>query len=115
VVCVTTLFLLAGALILFSLYLKWPMRLVINIGIVLDILLIIHIGGLVIKSQDMNNAAIILETTAAKFEPREDSTTHYKLEEGAKAKIVKTEGDWVKIKRPDGKLGWVFKQALEPI
>ena len=35
------------------------------------------------------------------------NTALFQLHDGAECKIIKQEGDWLKIKLPDGKKGWI--------
>ncbi len=60
-------------------------------------------------------AIITAETAGAGFEPIESATTHYILYEGMKVEIVHSKDSWYKVKRQDGKTGWVMKKDLELI
>ena len=60
-------------------------------------------------------AIIITETSDAKFEPFRDATTFFTLYEGQNVVVVTSEEDWIKIKRPDGKQGWIKASDLETI
>lgn len=60
-------------------------------------------------------AVIIKETSSAKFEPFDRATTHFKIYEGMKVYVLSSNGNWYKIKRPDGKTGWVKKESAELI
>ena len=60
-------------------------------------------------------AIIIKEMVSAKFEPFDEATTHFTLYEGAKVYVISSKEDWCKIKRYDGKAGWVKKSTLELI
>lgn len=51
----------------------------------------------------------------AKFEPREDSRTHFPLYDGMKVYILKSREGWRKIRKADGKIGWISANAVEPI
>jgi len=61
------------------------------------------------------NRAIILKETEARFEPRQEATAHFSLVPGQAVKITGVEDQWLKVKRMDGKSGWVKKDALEKI
>ena len=105
----------AGVIYLGGLWAKWP-KAVIRAGLLFAACFIfIFVWQLNVKLAEEKNAAIILKTTDAKFEPREEATIHFGLHEGSGVTVVKQEGDWVKIKRPDGKLGWVEASFLEEI
>jgi len=61
------------------------------------------------------NLAVVVKKTDARFEPRSDSTVHFKLYPGLEVKILKQEGGWAKIKREDGKRGWLPKDCFERV
>ncbi|MBI5150699.1 MAG: tetratricopeptide repeat protein [Candidatus Omnitrophica bacterium] len=96
-----------GFLHLLSLYLKWPAR---TAGAVLSVLAagwFLFFGAWGIKWYTCQGAAVVVEAGEAKFEPREDATTHFTLAAGMRIKLLKLEEDWAKIERPDGKMGWL--------
>ncbi len=60
-------------------------------------------------------AVVIAQKSEARFEPLEGSTTHFVLRQGAKVEFLESTQSWVKIRRNDGKMGWVNKEAVELI
>lgn len=58
-------------------------------------------------------SVVIVDKTAARFEPSKDATIYYHLYEGQVVRIIKESGPWYQIKRPDGKSGWVPKADIE--
>ncbi len=62
-----------------------------------------------------NKLAVVLKKTDARFEPRLDSTVHFKLYPGLELKVLKQEGRWAKISREDGKRGWIPKDCFEQV
>ena len=52
-------------------------------------------------------AVIIAGETDCKFEPFIGATTFFTLSEGQSVAVLMSSKDWLKIKRPDGKQGWV--------
>jgi tetratricopeptide (TPR) repeat protein len=60
-------------------------------------------------------AVVIMNNPEAKYEPFESATTHYTLHEGMKVYLLQSKKDWVKIKRSDGKMGWIRNQVIEKI
>ncbi len=60
-------------------------------------------------------AVVIVESTEARFEPFENATIHFTLYEGTKLYVVQSKKDWSKIKRPDGKAGWIKIETIEKI
>ncbi len=58
-------------------------------------------------------AIVVVEKTDAKFEPLKSSTTYFTLYEGTKVFVVSKQGRWYKIKRIDGKTGWIGADNVE--
>jgi tetratricopeptide (TPR) repeat protein len=58
---------------------------------------------------------VVVQEALVKFEPREEATTYFKLSEGSKVKILDKIENWYKIKRADGKIGWMAKDNLDLI
>ena len=81
----------------------------------LGILILLFSFGLYFKSQHLQDTAIVISDVETKFEPRPEATTHYKLFEGSKVKVVKSEAGWIKVKRLDGKLGWCPQETVERV
>ncbi|NQT23138.1 MAG: hypothetical protein HQ579_06860 [Candidatus Omnitrophica bacterium] len=68
------------------------------------------------KITDLNRSAIVITgITDAFFEPLKIAQTHFPLYEGMEVEILRKEGAWFKIKRKDGKIGWVKKNTVELI
>lgn len=67
-----------------------------------------------VKNLD-KKAVVVKEKVEAKFAPYKEATTHFFLLGGEKVIILSQEGDWLKIKRLDGKIGWLKKGSLEPV
>ncbi|MFQ5680711.1 MAG: tetratricopeptide repeat protein [Candidatus Omnitrophota bacterium] len=66
-------------------------------------------------SYDNRRAIIVAEEAAAGFEPRDNSTRHFTVYEGAAVDIVGERAGWAKISRGDGKVGWVKRMAVEMV
>ena len=60
-------------------------------------------------------AVIIAEKANVKFEPGNAAVTHFTIYGGEKVILVEDKGQWLKVKRLDGKLGWIRKEELEII
>lgn len=68
------------------------------------------------KINDAEKEAIVIsKTTDARLEPMDEASSIFPLYEGMKVYIVKSKNDWCKVKRPDGKIGWVVAKDLEVV
>jgi len=84
--------------------------------ILLVILCLIFLGGfwgLYKKISLLGHQAVVVEKQAdVKFEPLEKATDYFTLYEGMKVRIIALQDNWYKIRRQDGKCGWVRKDSL---
>ena len=111
----TILIFLLSSFHLLSLFLRWPVRLR-RIGLIgLALIFIASVFFVFEKINYEKDWAVVLMDADSKFEPRNDATVYFKLAEGMKVKILTQDEGWVKIKRSDGKLGWVHQDNLEKI
>jgi tetratricopeptide (TPR) repeat protein len=60
-------------------------------------------------------AIVLSKDVRVKFAPVEKATVFFELIEGMKVEIVERKQDWSKIRRCDGKIGWVVSSCLEII
>lgn len=60
-----------------------------------------------------NSAVVISKEVEVKFGPLQDATNFFNLSEGSKVRTLEQTFDWVKIRRFDGKVGWVVKSKVE--
>jgi len=104
-----------GILFLVLLYVRWPESIRSGIFALLLCIFLIYGIGLIVKVDEGRDLVIVMIPTESYFEPRTDSIVHFKLSEGTKAKILKSEGHWIKIQRLDGKIGWIDRNVLEKI
>ncbi len=64
----------------------------------------------------MDTAAVTIAPEAeALFGPFDSATEFFTLWEGMDVTILKTKDDWYKVRRADGKVGWVRKSDVERI
>jgi tetratricopeptide (TPR) repeat protein len=81
--------------------------------VVLAVLLVLSAVSLNRRIRLFRHGAIVITKEAkAQFEPVEGATTYFKLAEGQKVETIEESGNWFKVRRPDGKTGWVDKSAL---
>jgi len=60
-------------------------------------------------------AVIVGGEIEAKFEPASGATTYFKLPEGSPVYALDRSAGWVKIRRPDAKIGWVPSSSVAGI
>jgi len=68
------------------------------------------------KYVSLSNVAVITAPIVdARFEPSmdDDTPSHYPLYEGMRVRVLNSIRGWYKVKRPDGKIGWVPENAAE--
>lgn len=68
------------------------------------------------KLEYFNNSVVIISKEAeARFGPLKDATVFFTLTEGSHVKALEQTFDWIKIRRFDGKEGWVVKSQTQSI
>ncbi|MCB9771135.1 MAG: SH3 domain-containing protein [Candidatus Omnitrophica bacterium] len=88
----------------------------LRIGTILFALLfVIFVIGLQIKIDLERDAGIVMTAVPARFEPTDKATVYFELPQGQAVKELGKEGDWLKVERPDGKIGWVPAVSIERI
>lgn len=115
-----TLALYLGMILLIALNIVNPVfakRIRVIIGVVIiSGLYTLTVFSMRYYSEEIQKRGIVLAKEAeCKYEPIDKSTTFYKLREGAEVLIFSTRDGWRQIRRADGKIGWVKKEAVEPI
>ena len=60
-------------------------------------------------------AVCVAERSDSKFEPSIGGTTFFALSEGELITITASKKDWVKIRRQDGKQGWIKRADIAPL
>jgi tetratricopeptide (TPR) repeat protein len=58
---------------------------------------------------------VVPSVTDARFEPNEKSGSNYILYEGMKVNVLRNYRDWSRVKRGDGKIGWIKSNDLGSI
>jgi len=61
------------------------------------------------------DAIITAKAVDAKFEPFDSATTYFQVNQGNLVREIDEKEGWRKIRRADGKLGWVKSDSLEKI
>ncbi|KPJ99437.1 MAG: hypothetical protein AMK71_09760 [Nitrospira bacterium SG8_35_4] len=60
-------------------------------------------------------AVVISENAEVRFEPLDNATTHFTLYEGMKITVLQSRQEWARIRRSDGKVGWIKSGEIEKI
>jgi len=110
-----TICFLAALIHLFALYyssFRKEGRLILSI---LFFLIFLNAIGIIDKYYEGKDRYVILRDTDSKFEPKQEATTYFHIYAGSIVKILKDQGIWVKMERPDGKAGWILKKDIEKI
>lgn len=93
---------------------RWGLMLVFITAGLSIILFVITLSAHVIESKEQY-AIIMAPSVILKSEPSESSTNLFILHEGLKMGVMETDGDWVRVRMPDGNNGWMPLDALEMI
>lgn len=114
-------------LLLFFIYLAFVFFIILNIYIkrlkksfFYTICFIFCFGFLLLtvkiyQAQHIKAAIVTTEEADARFEPFDDAVLHFKVYEGFKIYALKEEDGWLKIKRADGKIGWIKADTCQII
>ena len=109
------LFVIWGAISLGGLYGRWPPRTIAYTLVIFLALFFFNLSIVSDKLEKQGSLAVVMKDASAKFEPRDGATTHFELAQGWKVISLDSEGGWAKVKRQDGKVGWVKKELLGKI
>lgn len=108
-------YLLGGCIVCIAVMRKWRILMVVPIIIVAASLVIAAIP-LIDKVYTAEAGAIaVAGVTDAKKEPYDEAATSFPIYAGMKVYILKEGTDWFKVRRPDGRIGWVSRKAVERI
>ncbi len=91
---------------------KWWAGVVYGCAIIL--ISLVSLGVLTYWDQSRDHA-VAVKGDEVRFEPSPTATLYYHLDEGSRVLILEEKDNWVKLKRVDGKRGWVNKDCLEII
>jgi len=112
------LYFILSLLIILIVTIKGLRRILVYSGIAVSILLVVSISIFFAQFNEtviQEKAVVVAKNADSKFEPTDDATTFFTLSEGEEVIIAAADGGWVKVKRLDGKQGWLKKSAIEKI
>ncbi|MBL7081689.1 MAG: hypothetical protein ISS44_03890 [Candidatus Omnitrophica bacterium] len=112
------LYFILSSLIIFAIVRKKAKKILTYISMITLALLIICISIFFVQFYRIviqKEAIVIAEVSDSKFEPLDHATTFFCLNEGESVFVITTKKDWTKVRRIDGKQGWVKKSDIEPL
>jgi hypothetical protein len=77
--------------------------------------LVITCAAAVWKGRLYQPIGIVTAEVDSTFEPRAEATVHLSLKPGSQVFIEKQDGAWTRIRRSDGKVGWVSSRHVGPL
>ncbi|MCX5677484.1 MAG: tetratricopeptide repeat protein [Candidatus Omnitrophica bacterium] len=90
-------------------------RAVLVLVVALFILNLSAVAARYFDERILKHGIVVQKEVECKYEPIEKSTTYYTLHEGREVLILNTRNGWRQVRRPDGKISWVKKEAVEEI
>ncbi len=115
-ILVSVVYILIISILTASIFIQSVRRYAVIVSCSLSLIFISTAFSLYSRISVLDNEAIILSKNAeVKFEPIDNATTHFTLYEGMKIYILEAKDNWIKIRRSDGKSGWIKKDSIETI
>ncbi|MFC1699487.1 tetratricopeptide repeat protein [Candidatus Omnitrophota bacterium] len=65
------------------------------------------------QTVSLRQAVVTAGQLYSKFEPFTDATTYFSLSEGETVFVLDSKDEWAKVRRLDGRLGWVKQSEIE--
>jgi len=82
-------------------------------ALILFLLALIGFSVRYYEEEVLTRGIVVTNTAECKYEPIDKSTTYFTLKNGQEVLILKSRNGWSRIKRLDGKLGWIKSDAVE--
>ncbi len=112
------IYILLCLFIILTVYLKPLKRPLTVLSVVTGILLVLSISVFSVKYNTQviaKDAVVTARETGSRFEPLDNATVFFTLYEGELVRVTDSDKEWFKVRRPDGKQGWVKKTDIELI
>ncbi|MFH1856520.1 MAG: tetratricopeptide repeat protein [Candidatus Omnitrophota bacterium] len=103
-------------LIIFVIMIKKFKRVFLGTTIVFTVLFIIFVSFSLVKFFRIvveKEGVIVVDKADARFEPFEEATVFFTLNEGESFFVAVSKENWLKVRRIDGKEGWIKKEKTE--
>jgi len=105
-----------AALMIICIFIVPARRYILPFSGVLFILWIVIALPMAGKFDSVSSLGVMVSDIAdARLEPSSRATANFPLYAGMRVRILSTMGDWRKVRRLDGKIGWVERGSVEPI
>ena len=117
-VATTILYWTLAILLIFAISLKKWRKTFILISLTGSFFLVLSVSVFFIQFNDVllqKKAVIVVQEADSKFEPLDGATTFFTLHEGDVVVLGRFKDGWIKVKRSDGKQGWIKKNDIEVI
>lgn len=112
----TILYFVLSIVVIFAILKRDLRKKIVYLSILISTLLVVSLSLFFIQFYNtvlQKQAVVIISKVEAKFEPFDDATRFFTLYEGETVVVTTTRKDWVKVKRIDGKKGWIKKTDIE--
>lgn len=113
-----SLYVILSVLIILIILLKGLRKALVYVSVPVAVLLTISASVFIAqlnRTVIRKEAVVVVESADSRFEPLEEATAFFSLSEGESILVVVTKAGWVKVKRLDGKQGWVKKTDIENV
>lgn len=94
---------------IFGFYRRYFIYVLAGAGLVLGLIIVPVSHSL---RHQTRGGIVVVPVVDARFEPLEGATTNFPLHEGMRVYALRKRGSWVRIKTPDGRIGWVPTAAI---
>ncbi len=86
-----------------------------DLPLVLVVAGVLSFWGVAAGASFWERRAVAVSGAECRFEPREAGTVYFHLPEGAVVEVLRSRAGWTKVRRPDGKTGWLSEGKIESI
>ncbi|MFA6321615.1 MAG: SH3 domain-containing protein [Candidatus Omnitrophota bacterium] len=79
---------------------------------------VVSLGAFAIRYYDediVRRGVVVQRGVECRYEPIDKSNIFYKLQEGERVSVLKTRDGWRRVRRLDGKTGWVRQETVDEI
>jgi len=112
----TALYILLIALLFVLVTVPDLYRKAVTVFVIVAALFVINSGIVWQKVRSAGREAVVIASEAeSRYAPFETATAYFRLHEGMEVDVLTAKGGWAKIKRADGKIGWVPEKDIETI